>query len=66
MNRNEILEAICFAKTLEDCQKAWRLRADYLRAHPDDDAMIDAGESLSMLEKALLSAGKEKELISVS
>ena len=41
------------AHTLEQIAAAWKVRSEYLRANPDDEAIIEEGESLWMLEQAL-------------
>ena len=67
MDRTEIIESICFAKTLAECQRAWEARSAYLREYPDDEEIFEAGESISMTEEALLLIQeRERELVKTS
>ncbi len=41
------------ARTQEQITAAWEARSLYLQANPDDEAILEEGESLWMLEQAL-------------
>ena len=45
-------------KTLAEVRRVQALAFDWLKTHPDDDAVLGAGESLRMLAEALKSLPK--------
>ena len=53
MNRHEVSEKVRMARTLEECQVAANVLADYLCVHPDDDDLRDEGSGLYMKMTAL-------------
>jgi hypothetical protein len=53
MTRDEVLNLMSHAGTLEECQRAWEVRAVWLNEHPDDETVIDEGEGLYMREQAI-------------
>jgi hypothetical protein len=53
MNRDDVIEAVRSAHTLQACESAERLVRQWMRQHPDDIAIQDIGESLAMMRDAL-------------
>jgi hypothetical protein len=53
MTREEVLNLMYHASTLEECKRAWEARAVWLNGHPDDEAIIEESEGLYMREQAL-------------
>lgn len=60
MTRDEVLDLMFHAQTLEECRRAWEARTDWLNDHPDDEAIIDESESLYMREQALKRMADQK------
>ena len=60
MTRDNLLDLMFYAKTLEECKQAWEARALWLNEHPDDETIIDESESLYMREQALRRAAEPK------
>ena len=54
MTYEEVSEIMFRARTLEQIAAAWQVRSAYLQAHPDDEAILEEGESLWICEQALL------------
>ncbi len=54
MTLDEVLRIMSGVRTLEDCKRAWAVRSEWLREHPEDEVVIDEGEALWMHEQALL------------
>ena len=50
LTQDEVSEIMFRARTLEQIAAAWEARSAYLRAHPDDEAILEEGESLWMRE----------------
>lgn len=53
MTQEEVSQLMFSAKTLPQCATAWEARGIYLREHPDDERIIEEGESLYMMEQSL-------------
>ena len=53
MTQDQVSEIMYHAQTLEQTANAWQVRSAYLLAHPDDEAIVEEGESLWMREQAL-------------
>lgn len=52
--RERIRQWVLRARTLAEVRQARQLLCDWLKRHPDDFALLGEGESLVMLESALL------------
>jgi len=48
MDRSQVIDTLLSASTWEECRKAQDILAQWMKAHPEDLAMLDAGESLEM------------------
>lgn len=62
MTRDELLLIMSGVRTLQDCERAWELRADWLCEHPDDEVVIDESEALYMHEQALRDLAERKQV----
>ena len=53
MDREKVIETVLSASTYEECRRAEQILQAWMQAHPDDLAMLDAGESLAMTLEGL-------------
>ncbi len=53
MDREEIADRVMRADTWDDCLKAEAALRDWLRKNPDDLAMWDIGEQLTLVKEAI-------------
>lgn len=53
MTRQQVLDLIYGAETMEQCNAAEAARFGWLEEHPDDEEVRESGESLVMLRHAL-------------
>ena len=53
MDREEIADLVMRADTWDDCLKAEAALRDWLRKNPDDLAMWDIGEQLTLVKEAI-------------
>ncbi len=60
MTRDDLIDFILFASTPEDVARAQKLRDEWIAAHPDDDEVFEASETLEMMAEGhtLRAAGK--------
>lgn len=56
--REEISRLILRAKTLDEVREARKKLIQWLKRHPDDRQLLGEGESLRMLESAILEIRK--------
>ena len=49
------------ARTLEQRAEARKAQAEYPREHPEDDSVIDEGETAWMMEQALKNIAAQKQ-----
>ena len=63
MTREEVHNIMMRARTLEQRAEAWKAQAEYLREHPEDDSVIDEGETLWMTEQAIKNMAAQKQEI---
>lgn len=61
MTREAVHDIMMRARTLEQCAEAWKAQAEYLREHPEDESVIDEGETLWMMEQALKNMAAQKQ-----
>lgn len=59
MTRDEVLETMRRAATLEQIGEAKRIVSEWIQAHPDDWGIRMEAEGLAMLESALRDLGVE-------
>jgi len=43
-----VIDSVLSAGTIEECRRAQELLAEWMRNHPNDLSMLDAGEALEM------------------
>ena len=53
MTKQDVLDKILRAATLEEIEKADKAAKEWLRQHPHDTAVLSASEQLAMLEDVL-------------
>jgi hypothetical protein len=53
VDREEIADLVMRADTRDDCLKAEAALRDWLRKNPDDLAMWDIGEQLTLVKEAI-------------
>ena len=49
MQREQVIDEVLSARTLEDCERAKNLIIAWMQEHPRDFGMLDAGEQVAML-----------------
>jgi|GEM_PF-2312976 hypothetical protein len=52
--REQLRQFVLHAKTLDEVKEARKRLSSWLKRHPDDKQLLGEGESLVMLEKALM------------
>jgi hypothetical protein len=49
MQREQVIDEVLSARTLDECDKAKKLIIAWMQEHPRDFGILDAGEQIAML-----------------
>ena len=49
MQREQVIDEVLSARTLDECDKAKKLIIAWMQEHPKDFGMLDAGEQVAMI-----------------